>query len=266
MSLIALATRVILLRLLTGRTWAQDQVFDSPLDPIDEILRAANAAPKPVIAVYTAESKGKPVGLETQGGKQNVRTAVYVYLPPSKVTIPDGLAFEIDNVGAGLALSTIGRQIDAAIHLGNAPWIKVWRRFVTCVDEKTSRFVLVEIQSGVKVPCMEVIYELDCVADADFAKPLYGAWLDLDTLLRADGAGTEGETLADHIKGLIEKPEGLQPYEVFQANFGLTDAAFEATGLAPLPGSVDPNTGDVPVVQSVDAPQQTEIVPPQQVP
>lgn len=266
MSLIALATRVILVRLLTSRTWARKPVLDSPLDPIEEVLRAADAKPKPVIAVYTSESKGKPVGLETQGGKQNVRTAVYVYLPPSKVELPDGVGFAIDNVGSGLALSTLGRQIDAAMHLGDTPWLKVWRRFVTCIDEKTSRFVLVEIQSGVKVPCMEVIYELDCVADADFAKPLYGAWLDLDTLLRADGAGSEGELLADHIKGLIEKPQGLQPYEVFQANFGLTDAAFEATGLAPLSGAINPDDGTVPLVQSVDAPQQTEIVPPQQVP
>ncbi|RWM29407.1 hypothetical protein [Mesorhizobium sp.] len=266
MSLIALATRVVLVRLLTGRTWAQDPVLDSPLDPIEEILRAANRAPKPVIAVYTSESKGKPVGLETQGGKQNVRTAIYVYLPPSAVTLPDGVAFSIDNVGSALALSTIGRQIDAAMHLGDTPWLKVWWRFVTCIDDKTSRFVLVEIQSGVKVPCMEVIYELDCVADADFAKPLYGAWLELDTLLRADGDGTEGEMLADHIKSLIENPTGLQPYQVFQANFGLTDAAFEATGLAPLPGSLDPDTGNSPLLNDVDAPQQTEIVPPVQVP
>ncbi|RWC91653.1 MAG: hypothetical protein EOS72_03080 [Mesorhizobium sp.] len=266
MSLIALATRVVLVRLLAGRTWAQDPVLDSPLDPIEEILRAANGQPKPVIAVYTSESKGKPVGLETQGGKQSVRTAVYVYLPPSKVTLPEGVAFEIDNVGSGLALSTMGRQIDAAMHLGNTPWLKIWRRFVTCIDEKTSRFVLVEVQSGVKIPCMEVIYELDCVADADFAKPLYGAWLDLDTLLRADGADTEGEMLANHIKSLIEKPEGLHPYEVFQANFGLMDAAYEATGLAPLAGSLDPDSGESPLLNSVDAPQQTEIVPPGQVP
>ncbi|TIS37508.1 hypothetical protein [Mesorhizobium sp.] len=264
--MIALATRVVLARLLAGRTWAQNPILDQPLDPIEEILRSPNAKPKPVIAIYTSEAKGKPVGLETQGGRQNVRTNIYVYLPPSKIELPDSVTFSIDNVGSGLALNTIGRQIDRAMHLGNAAWVKVWRRFVTCIDEKTSRFVLVEIQSGVKIPCMEIVYELDCVADADFSRPLYGAWLELDTLLRADGAGSEGELLADHIKWLIEEPEGLLDYELFQANFGLTDAAFEATGLAPLPGSIDAEDGSVPDLEDVDAPQQGEIVPPQQVP
>ncbi|MER9961640.1 hypothetical protein NKJ72_11845 [Mesorhizobium sp. M0045] len=266
MSLISLATRIVLARLLAGRTWAQDQIYDQPLDPITETLRAANAKPRPVIAIYTGEAKGKPVGLETQGGCQNIRTNVYVYLPPSKIELPDTVEFSIDNVGAGLALNTIGRQIDAAMHYGVPTWVKIWRRFVLKIDDKVSRFVLVEIQGGVKIPCMEIIYELDCVADADFGRPLYGAWLELDTLLRADGAGSEGEMLAEHIKGLIESPAGLRDYELFQTNFGLTDAAFEATGLAPLSGSVDEGDGSVPDLEDVDAPQQGEIVPPQQVP
>jgi hypothetical protein len=259
MSLIALATRVVLARMLTGHTWAQDQIFDQPLDPIVETLRAADAKPRPVIAIYTSEAKGEPIGLETQGGCQKVRTNIYVYLPPSKVELPDTVTFSIDNVGSGLALSTIGRQIDAAMHFGNVDWIKVWRRFVSKVDGKTSRFVLVEVEAGVKIPCMEVVYELDCVADADFGKPLYGGWLDLDALLRADGADSEGEMLADHIKGLIESPAGLQDYEIFQGNFGLTDAAFAATGLGPV-ATVD--GGAVPPLADVDAPMDVDVVGP----
>lgn len=266
MSLISLATRIMLVRLLAGRTWAQDQIYNSPLDPIAELMRAANAKPKPAIAIYTDQAQGKPVGLETQGGCQIVRTKVYIYLPPSKIELPDLVEFSIDNVGAALALNTIGRHVDAAMHYGNAPWVRLWRRFVLKIDDKVSRFVLVEIQSGVKIPCLEISYELDCVADADFGKPLYGAWIELDALLRADGAGSEGEILADHIKGLIEDPAGLHDYELFQMNFGLTDAAFEATGLAPLPSSTDPDDGSAPNLEGVDAPQQTVITPPQQVP
>jgi hypothetical protein len=258
-SLISLATRVVLARMLDGRTWAQSPILDQPLDPIEEVLRAASGKPKPVIAIYTGEAHGQPTGLETQGGCQKVKTIVYAYLPPSKIELPDVVEFTIDNVGSGLALNTIGRQIDAAMHFGNSAWIAVWRRIVVKVDNRVARFVLVEIDKGVKVPCMEVVYDLDCVAEPDFAKPLYGAWLQLDSLLRADGAGSEGEMLADHIKGLIENPAGLQDYEVFQGNFGLTDAAFEATGLAPI---ITENDGSVPDLEGVDAPMDVEIITP----
>lgn len=259
MSLIAIATRVVLARILTGRTWATGQILDQPLDPIAEVLRAADGKPKPVIAIYTGEAKGKPAGLETQGGCQNIRMMLYIYLPPAKVTLPNSVAFEIDNVGSGLLLGTLSRQVDAAMHFGNQSWIEVWRRFVLKIDEKLERYVLVEIEHGVKVPCLELIYELDTVADADFAKPLYGAWLQLDTLLRADGAGSEGVLLADHLKSLIEQPANLHDYEVFQGNFGLSDAAFEATGLAPvITIASGPNAGDVPIVTRVDIPMDVE--------
>ncbi len=262
MSLISLATRVVLARLLQGSTWARDLILDQPLDPISEVLRATEGKSSTVIAIYTSEAKGKPVGMETQGGVQTVRMAVYAYIAPSRVDLPDEVEFSIDNVGSGLALGTLGRQIDAAMHMGKPAWQNVWRRFVLKVDDKVSRFVLVEVQGGVKVPCLEVLYDLDCVADADFGRPLYGAWLDLDGLLRADGHGSEGEMLADHIKTLIENPAGLPDYDVFQQNFALTDAAYQATGLAPL----ETVNGAVPDLEHVDVPMEGEITPPTQVP
>lgn len=264
MSLISLATRIVLARILSGRTWAADRILDQPLDPISEVLRGADRKQRPVIAIYTSQAKGKPVGLETQGGVQAVTMTIYVYLPPARIDLPEEVEFAIDNVGSGLALNTMGRQIDAAMHFGHAAWIALWRRFVLHVDDKVSRFVLVQVENGVKVPCMEVVYDLNCVADADFGKPLYGGWADLDALLRADGPATEGELLADHLKSLIELPAALQDYEVFQGNFGLSAAALDAIGVAPL--ATDPDDGGVPDLESVDAPMEVEIVGPQQVP
>lgn len=249
MSLISLATRVVLARLLVGRTWA-GQVLDQPLDPISEILRASQQPPKPVIAIYTGQAKGEPVGHETQGGPQAVRTMVYVYLPPSRIDLPDGVQYSIDNVGSGLALAVLGRQIDAAMHFGAAAWLEIWRGFVLQVEERIARFVLVEVQGGVRVPCMEVIYDCRCVADADFGKPIYGAWQKMDALLRADGVGSEGAKLADLIKDLIEAPTGLHPYEIFQGNFGLGKAPFMVTGLAPL--ATDDEDGSAPLLEDVD--------------
>ncbi|MCO5144542.1 MAG: hypothetical protein M9895_00035 [Aquamicrobium sp.] len=263
MSLISLATRTILQEMLRGRTWAEDRILDQPIDPIQEVLRGADERGKPVIAVYTSKAEGKPTGLDTQAGVQSIDLNVYVYLPPRKIELPESVEFEIDNSGAGLALNVMGRQIDAAMHYGNADWIKLWRSFVLSVEKRTDRFVLVEIERGLPVPCLEILYEIRAVAEADFAKPLYGAWVDLDTLLRA--SEVPGSTdLADLIKGLIESPEDLFGYEVFQLNHGLTDEAYMAIGLAPLATNEDRS---VPDVEEIDArPDELVITPPGRVP
>lgn len=264
MSLVSLATRVILQELLKGRTWAGGLIMDQPLDPIQEVLRGADDAGKPVIAVYTSKAEGKPTGHDTQGGPQSLSLMVYVYLPPRKIELPDSVAFEIDNTGSGLALDVIGRQVDAALHYGNTDWIKLWRRFVLNVESRTARFVLVEIERGLPVPCLELQYQVRTVADADFGRPLYGDWVTLDTLLRDDDKVADNIHLADLIKGLIEKPDGLFDYQAFQMNFGLTDEAHMAIGLAPL---VTREDGSVPDIDEVEArPDEIVITPPGKVP
>lgn len=263
MSLISLATRTILLELLRNRTWAEERVLDQPVDPIQDVLRGADERGKPVIAVYTGKAEGKPVGHDTQGGVQSIDLMVYVYLPPRKIELPETVTFEIDNTGAGLALNVMGRQIDAALHSGNAPWVKLWRKFVLSVESRTDRFVLVEIERGLPVPCLEMKYQLRAVAEADFAKPLYGAWKELDTLLRASTIAGSAN-LADLIKVLIESPAGLFDYERFQLNYGLTDEAYMAIGLAPLATNEDRS---VPDVEEIDArPDELVMTPPGRVP
>jgi len=261
MSLISIATRAVFRQLLVGKTWADGRVFDQPLDPISEVLRSIDGQHRPCIAVYTQEAKGKPSGLETQGGAQDVVLICYAYFPPTAAKIDaETVEFAIDNVGSGLALNTMGRQIDAAMHFGDPTWVAIWRKFVTQVEEKIERFVLVETERSVKIPTLEIRYDLRCVADADFAKPLYGAWAMLDAALRADDTMADSTMLADHLKGLIESPANMQPYAVFQGNFGLSDAAHHAIGLAPL--ATDPESGDVPDLEDVDGPAEITITGP----
>jgi len=263
MSLISLATRAIFQEMLRNRTWAEDRILDQPIDPVQEVLRGADERGKPVIAVYTSKAEGKPTGLDTQGGVQEIDLMVYAYLPPRKIELPDSVTFEIDNTGAGLALNVMGRQVDAAQHYGNADWVKLWRKFVLSIESRTDRFVLVEIERGLPVPCLEIQYRLRAVAEADFAKPLYGAWKELDTLLRASTVPGSAD-LANLMKGLIESPANLFDYEAFQLNHGLTDNAFMSTGLAPLATKDDRS---VPNADEIDArPDEIKLVGPGKVP
>jgi len=259
-SLISQAILITMKNAMKGRTWAQDRILEQPIDPIVDMLGSGPDQGKPVIAIYAEKVEGKPVGRETQGGEQNIDLKVYVYVPPTRVEVADGMTFEIDNTGAALALNLIGRQVDASFHFGNPEWIGLFRKFVTRIESKVARFVLVEIENSVRIPCLEIAYSLISVADADFGKPLYGAWIELDRLLRQTA---EGAALADFMKSLIEQPSGLFDYEQFQMNFGLTDTAMSAIGLGPL---ILTEEGIVPVVVDVDAPVSITIVPPEQVP
>lgn len=255
MSLVSLATRVIFGEMLKGRTWAEDRIIDSPLDPIAEVLRSTDGSGKPVIAVYTSKATGKPVGMDTQGGAQSIDLMVYAYLPPKSVSLPEGIEFTIDNTGAGLALDTMGRQIDAATHYGNEDWVRLWRGFVLNVEEREARFVLVELERGLPVPCVEVKYSLRTIAEADFGREIYAEWAKLDAALRATERADDTQ-LADLIKGLIESPADLEDFEQFQMNFGLSDAAHQATGLAPLAVTED---GEAPLLEELVEPLLDEM-------
>jgi len=259
-SLLSQAILITVKNVMKGRTWAEDRILEQPIDPIVDMLRSGPDQGKPVVAIYAEKVEGKPIGRETQGGEQSIDLKVYVYVPPTRVEVPNGMAFEIDNTGAALALNLIGRQVDASFHFGNPEWVGLFRKFVTRIESKVARFVLVEVESAVRIPCLEVSYDLVAVADADFGKPLYGAWVELDRLLRLT---EEGIHLADYLKSLIEQPSGLLDYQQFQMNYGLTDEAMRAIGLSPV---ILTEEGTVPIVEDVDAPVSITIVPPEQVP
>lgn len=258
MSLVSQALVALTHYLLDGQTWADNQIMEQPVEPIDELLRGAGEAQKPVLAVYVESAKMQIQGRETQGEKGMLDLKVFAYIAPGRVKLPDGIGFALDGRQAGLTLNVLGRQIDAALHLGAAAWLPVWRKFVFSIEEREVRYMLVEVENAVKIPTMEICYRCSTIPDPDFGTPLYGAWLALDTALRT--AGGEKETLADLFKGMIEAPAGLPDYKDLQANFGLTDAGLAATGLAPVPGSTT-DVGDPVELTQVTPEIDVTIVP-----
>lgn len=243
MSLVSQALVTLTHYVLAGATWADDRIAEQPIDPISDLLRSAASAQKPVIAVYTESMKMQVSGRQTQGEAGDAELKIFVYVAPGKTELPTGTAFSLDGRTAGLTLNVVGRQIDAALHGANDDWISVWRKFVTKISERETRYVLVEVENAVKIPAMEICYRCDTIPDPDFGKPLYGAWLMLDAALRT--AGGEKAILADLFKDMIENPTGLPSYELLQRNFELTEAGLVATGLGPVhPLAVDDDTGE----------------------
>lgn len=258
MSLVAQALVALTHYVLDGRTWAGDRIQEQPVDPISDLIEAASGPQKPVLAVYVDSAKMDVEGRETQGKKGELDLKVFVYISPGVTEVPEGTAFTLDGRQAGLTLNVVGRQVDAALHYGNDAWVKIWNRFVVSVEERVVRYMLVEIENGVKVPTMEITYRCCTIPDPEFGQPIYGAWQGLDTQLRV--AGGDKVLLADLIKGMIETPAGLPDYRDLQINFGLTDAALAATGLAPVTGATTEQGAPV-KLQQVDVLSGVTIVP-----
>ncbi len=261
MSMVGQALLMIVARTLSGQT-AAAAVVEQPVEPIVEVMKRSGGSGQPVIAVYVESSESSPVGLETQSGQVETILKVIAYTPPSWRVGDDGVVFE--NEGTALGLNILGRQIDRALHYGNESWVKLFRGFAKHIDARKTRYLLIEIEDGIRIPAIEISYCFKrTVQEPEIGVPLFGQWLQLDTALRA-----EGETaVADMLKSLIESPAGLQPWQQYQMARNLTDAAFMATGSSPvmIDGEfvVDEETDALPPLEEVDAqPDEIDIVAP----
>jgi hypothetical protein len=231
MSLVGQSLLVIARKALVGQTWAEARIMEQPIDPISDVAPGRGAAGKPTIAVYYEKVEGEPCGLETQRGAQDLTLRFVTYLPPSFKVSEDGTEIHFDHKGAGLALNLVARQIEVALHHGNGTWVSLFRKFAHKIEKRHARFLLVELEGGVRIPCVEQTFEMRVLPEPEIARPIYGAWSDLDAALRTD---PEETILADLIKAMIEEPTDLAAHEQLQATWNLSDAAFAATGLAPL--------------------------------
>jgi len=258
MSVVGQALVMVLSRALKGRTLAGQRVLEQPIDPITELFPESASKGNPVIAVYCQESEGNPIALETQRGPTKVTIKAIGYIPPVVEIQDEALTVKFENSGSGFVLSAMARQIDAALHVGNLTWVRLFRRLACSIESRKSRFLLIELENGVRIPSIEVEYQIEAVQEPEMGVPLFGAWLDMDAGLRAEGP--EGVIVADMLKGLIEKPFDLPEHLVWQNSVNLTDAAAITSGLGPI--VLDDDGNPIPLAGATND-VEIEIVPPE---
>lgn len=253
MSLIAQALCVVAQNIVKGRTWAGDDVLLQPVYPIEEVLKEGRD-PAPVIAVYAEHAKYDVEGRASQGRKTRVEMKFIVYNAPgvNRITVrpdsnstdevEDALIVDVDTEKAGLTLNVVARQIDAALHSDVALWADCWRKMVVTIEDREVRYILIEIENGVKIPAAEIGYTLSTIPDPDFGAAPTAAWTLFDTALKSTAEGT---VLAEIFSLLITKPAGLPGWKQFRDNFGLTSAGMASTGLGPYAG-VTLTDGEIP--------------------
>lgn len=253
MSLVSQALCVIAQAIVKGRTWAGDDVLLQPVYPIEEVLKDGRD-PAPVIAVYAEHARYDVEGRGSQGRKTRVDLKFIVYNAPgvNRITVrsdsdasdgvEDSLIIDVDTEKAGLTLNVVARQIDASLHADVALWADCWRKMVVTIEDRDVRYILIEIENGVKIPAAEIGYTLSVIPDPDFGAPMTAAWVLFDTALKSTA---EGAVLAEIFELLITEPSGLPDWKQFRDTFALSPGGMAATGLGPFAG-VTAADGEIP--------------------
>lgn len=264
MSLVSFGLRLAACRLLAGQTWAQERILNSPLDPVDDVVRQDNGGavdPRPLIAVFTNDEKGSNEGKDIGGRPGTLDLIFFIYLPPDRVEIDAGdMVFETRTPGGAMALDLIWHQCRMALLFGPTAWRAVYERFVNKVTDVRARPILIETEKGARIPAKEVVLTIDVVPEPDLGKPLNANWLALDAAMRADDSAAP---LADLIKAMIEEPSNLASWQLERANLAVSVATIRALGLAP----VDPTeTGEPAELEEIEYSGENVVAPPDGVP
>lgn len=262
MSLVSQALVITTAKVLAGRTWAGDQILRQPVDPISSVLRAAPEMQRPTIAIYVDRGLYTGDGRQSQGRQSMQDLKIFVYIPNGEYAGEPGYKFDTSN--AGMALDFMARMVDAAFHFDEAEddpnsWVKIWKKFASRIEERDIRYVLVEVDNGVRVPTAEITYKLVCAPDPAFVGNSGTAFEMFEAKLRT---GTpESVRLADLFALMIKNPSTMPDYRALQTNFGLTDVALQATGLAPQDLASTDTDGNTPGLTAVDYTGSATIVP-----
>lgn len=234
----SLASRMIVEILLFGKTAAGSRVLLSPTDPIAHMLEAAvGGVSGPVIAIYTGSAKREAKD-RSIGGPTVQMLTLYVYIPPSKVTIIEGgLEVEFSDTNAATTLDVIARQIDRALRFGIEPWQSLWNKLAYVINDVTQKPVLVEIEKGVAIPALEIVYDIKTLEEPKYGQPSH-FWADFISAL---GEAGEAGVMADLIRKLIEAPGSLSMIDIARINEGLTGVAYDNIGLGLLADPIDGN-------------------------
>ncbi|KFL31734.1 hypothetical protein JP75_06615 [Devosia riboflavina] len=234
MSLVSFGLRLVASRLLRGRTWAGDRIYNSPVDPIAQWEAEADRGEQTAcIALYSGKRVASVVGKATQGTGAVVELTFAVFLPPT-ITVGDGensLTLETSNTGGAVVIDFVGRQIEAAFRFGPQQWREIWDIFVVSILEVRSRPLLYEVDKTVQIPCVEVTWDLKVIPDPDFGVAMLPGWQKLHDAMLAD---EDYAPLAPLMLSAISAPQELADWQKVQAALGMSAPAVHSFGITPI--------------------------------
>lgn len=234
MSLVSLGVRLIAARLLQNQTLAENQIQNSPIDPLSDWDPESDEASKPWIVIYSTERDLKVNGRQTGGTMTKLKVAFNIALPPEMVVFKDEngedmLTVKTGDTGGAMVLDIVARQIERAFHFGDQAWLDVWNKFVFDYIGVESRALVYEIKKVIEVPVLSVVYTLSCIPEPPFGNDPTIAWSMLIAQMRTE---PEYEGVAGLIESLIAEPGDLANWEKVRHSLGWSEDDAKAAGVA----------------------------------
>jgi hypothetical protein len=234
MSLAALALRLIAVKAITGRTLAEDRIFDSQIESIDSLVKRM-PAPLVIVSVDDADSRGGE-GEPPSLGQDETLTLLFETAVAGQVEVDSAgepiTIFAATSQGLEATLDVLWRQVSRALLATptSAPWGDLFWQFV-------ERMVRIEkrrgggAEKGVRFASRFILLTLEPAAEPAHGEPVSGRWAALLAAMR--GEDDLGE-LADALEREIEAPAGLADWRIEQAKLGVSDKAARWIGLGPF--------------------------------
>ena len=234
MSLTALAVRFATIRALKGRTFAEDRVFDSKINPVNLVARSES---KPVIIVTTDDDNIDITGKDLRAGNHKLELVIEIAVTQKiEVKVGNGNKTEVITISASDAgleatVGLIGWQIAKALSADGGEWGNIWRTLVTNVHSISSRRGADE-ENGVRYAARQYIYSLDHIDEpAPGETPCEGcAWGKVLAAMKADA---DYAGIAKLIEAEISGGDYL-PWEIARGHLGIANDVAEIIGTKPI--------------------------------
>ncbi|MCJ2080746.1 hypothetical protein [Methylobacterium sp. J-090] len=263
MSVVAYAIRTRLGAALVGRTLAGGRVYDSAVQPIEELIRAE---PQPFLVISTDDEEITPRGWALLDADRELNFVVEIAIGGmTRIDLPEaeggGAALRLDiphtDDGLETTLNMVGREIMREIQVGG-PWSDLLRDITFGLKKVTIRRGS-NTEQGTRFAARQYVFTTDTIAEPDFGAEPEGIWVRLLDLMQADPRLSGAVPL---MRRMIVG-DALPDWRRVQVDLGLTDRSYRTLGLGPLFTGV----GE-PLAQRliINGPRRTAIVEPEPTP
>lgn len=231
---VAYAIRTCLGAALVDTTLAGGRVYDSAVQPIEEMIRKE---PRPFLVISTDDEELNVNGWDALDAPREMNIVVEIAIGGmTQVDLPEAegggqaLRLDIPHTDEGLetALNMIGRQVFREMQVGG-PWSDLLREIAFRPKKITVRRGA-NTEQGTRFAARQFVITADTIAEPDFGTEPEGTWARLLDMMEGDPRLAGDVRL---VRGMIVG-DLLPDWRRAQVELGLTDASYRALGLGPL--------------------------------
>lgn len=254
MSLTRLAMRIAAAKAIRDRTLAQDRVFDSAVDPIDQTILETH---QPMVVVTTDEHSLDVTGRDLGSGPHECNLVIEIAIAArTEVQADDGAGGQITvtiphtDEGMEITLDILEHQVIGALQRDNNDWTRLWMMLVPRVTKRLSRRGA-STEDGIRFAARQIVLTCDLVDTPPSGAPVADetAWGRALTTMEAD---IDLAPIAGLLRSEIEG-EPLTDWRRAAQELGVPLEVSDLIGIGPELMVADDSDDPQPLVQ-VDVP------------